>query len=241
MSHVARVLQQTSQNIVGVSQVGSIVHMYMCILSISQRCRFSAPAIRTPIEAMEHDMLCRIRDALHPFTFCAVPGEVYIRRNEILAELVRHKPWVSSQDKYEVIALIFKYRSHGSHPARNAMRRIVSITAQPDGVETVDQDVDPERLKLCLRFLNNFVPEFPMCLSRHVMTLMMICAILAIRTQSASGHLPSASHVTVSTETRCCRSIRGSSTMHSSVRLLSTCNYFALCCCVAHNCKVLER
>ena len=161
MSHVARVLQQTSQNIVGVSQVGSIVHMYVCILSISQRCRFSAPAIRTPIEAMEHDMLCRIRDALHPFTFCAVPGEVYIRRNEILAELVRHKPWVSSQDKYEVIALIFKYWSHGSHPARNAMRRIVSITAQPDGVETVDQDVDPGETEVVLAIFEQLRARVP--------------------------------------------------------------------------------
>ena len=56
----------------------------------------------------EHDMLFRIRCALRPFTQCAVPEEVYIRRNEILAQLVHYKGWVSSQDKFEVLALATK-------------------------------------------------------------------------------------------------------------------------------------
>ena len=57
-------------------------------------------------EAMGNDMLLRIRNALQPFTFGALPGEVYIRRNEIVAQLVHHKGWVSNQDKFEVLALI---------------------------------------------------------------------------------------------------------------------------------------
>ena len=95
------------------------------------------------MEAMENDMLLRIRDALHPFTFCAFPGEVYLRRNQILADLVHYRAWVSSQDKYEVIALIVSYWSHGSHPPRNAMRPLVPITAQPDVVEYVEPYADP--------------------------------------------------------------------------------------------------
>ena len=75
--------------------------------SFTQILGFGDRAVTSPIEAMEHDMLLRIRDALHPFTFCAYPGEVYIRRTLILAQLVRHKGWVSSQDKFGVIALIF--------------------------------------------------------------------------------------------------------------------------------------
>jgi hypothetical protein len=85
----------------------------------------------SPITAMEHDMLRRIRDALHPFTFCVFPEEVYIRRNKILFELVCHTGWASSQDKFEVIALIFQYWTHGSHPPRAAMRPIVPITTEP--------------------------------------------------------------------------------------------------------------
>ena len=61
----------------------------------------------------EHDMLFRIRCALRPFTQCAVPEEVYIRRNEILAQLVHYKGWVSSQDKFEVLALATKNKKHG--------------------------------------------------------------------------------------------------------------------------------
>ena len=106
----------------------------------------------------EHDMLFRIRCALRPFTQCAVPEEVYIRRNEILAQLVHYKGWVSSQDKFEVLALatknknmkkqqnnknkpnknevlalIFQYWSHGSHPPRGALRLWSSyVDEQPD-------------------------------------------------------------------------------------------------------------
>ncbi len=115
----------------------------------------------SPIEAMEHDMLLRIRDALHPFTFCVYPGEVYIRRNLILAQLVRHKDWVSSQDKLEVIALIFQYWSHGSHPPRGAMQPIVPITTQPDVVETVEQDVDPRKTEAMLAIFEELVHRVP--------------------------------------------------------------------------------
>ena len=152
----------------------------------------------SPIEAMEHDMLLRIRDALHPFTFCAYPGEVYIRRNLILSQLVRHRGWVSSQDKFEVMALNFQCWSHGSHPPRGAMQPIVPITTQPDVIETVEQDVDPRTTEAMLAIFGEL---FPRCLSRNATKMMEICAILAGRIQYASGHPPSASHVTVSTET----------------------------------------
>ena len=138
-----------------------MVYMYMCISSISQRCRFSAPAFRTPMEAMEHDMLCRIRAALHPLPLCAFPGEVYIRRNEILTDLVRHKHWDSSQDKYEVIASIVQYWSHGSHPERNAMVRIVSTTAQLDDVENVEQVVVPGETQVDLAIFEQLRDRVP--------------------------------------------------------------------------------
>ena len=94
------------------------------------------------MEGMENDMVRRIRDALHPFTFCAFPGEVYSRRNDILKELVQSRAWASSQDKYEVISLIIRYWGHGSHPPRNALRPLVPITEPQGDVEHVDQHID---------------------------------------------------------------------------------------------------
>ena len=111
----------------------------------------------SPIEAMEHDMLLRIRDALHPFSFCVFPEEVYSRRNKILSELVHHKGWDSDHNKFEVIALIFQYWTHGSHPPPAAMRPTGPVVAQ-----YMEQHVDPEPTEVMLEIwaeLRQRVPE----------------------------------------------------------------------------------
>lgn len=99
---------------------------------------------------MEHDMLLRIRDALHPLTFCVFPEEVYSRRNKILSELVDYKGWGSDQNKFEVIALIFQYWTHGSHPPRAARRPNVPITTEPVVAQYMEQHDDPEHTEAML-------------------------------------------------------------------------------------------
>ena len=118
--------------------------MHVCRSRFKLLGEHGVTARTSPIEAMEHDMLLRIRDALHPFTFCVFPEEVYSRRNRILSELVHHKGWGSSQNKFEVIALIFQYWTHGSHPPRAAMRPIVPITTEPVVAQYMEQHDDPE-------------------------------------------------------------------------------------------------
>ncbi len=118
-------------------------------------------AMTSPSEAMEHDMLLRIRDALHPFTFCVSPEEVYSRRNEILPQLAHHKGWGDSQEKIEVIALIFQYWTHGSHPPRAAMRPIVPITTEPDVATSMEQEVDPEHTEAMLAIVAELCQRMP--------------------------------------------------------------------------------
>jgi hypothetical protein len=110
---------------------------------------------------MEHDMLLRIRDALHPFSFCVFPEEVYSRRNKILSELVHHKGWDSDHNKFEVIALIFQYWTHGSHPPPGAMRRIVPITTGPDVAQVMEQHVDPEPTEVMLEIWAQLCQRVP--------------------------------------------------------------------------------
>ena len=105
---------------------------------------------------MEHDMLLRIRDALHPFPFCVFPGEVYSRRNLILSELVRHTEWDSDKIKLEVIALIFQYWTHGSHPPPAAMRPTGPVVAQH-----MEQHVDPEPTKVLLEIWTELCQRVP--------------------------------------------------------------------------------
>ena len=115
----------------------------------------------SPIKAMEHDMLRRIRDALHPFTWCVFPEEVYIRRNEILLQLVCHTSWASSQDKFEVIELIFQYWTHGSHPPRAAMRPIVPITTEPVVTQHMEQHADPVQTEAMLAIWAELCEQVP--------------------------------------------------------------------------------
>jgi hypothetical protein len=112
-------------------------------------------------DALEHDMLLRIRDALHPFPFCVFPGEVYSRRNMILTELVHHKGWDSDQIKLEVIALIFQYWTHGSHPPPEALRRIVPTTTGPVVAQYVVQHVDPEPTEVMLEIWAQLCERVP--------------------------------------------------------------------------------
>ena len=110
---------------------------------------------------MEHDMLLRIRDALHPLTFCVFPEEVYSRRNKILSELVHHKGWGSDQNKFEVIALIFQYWTHGSHPPPGAMRPIVPTTTGPDDAQVTEPHVDPEPTEVMLEMWAELCQRVP--------------------------------------------------------------------------------
>ena len=110
---------------------------------------------------MEHDMLLRIRDALHPFPFCVFPGEVYSRRNLILSELVRHTEWDSDKIKLEVIALIFQYWTHGSQPPPGAMRPIVPTTTGPDDAQVTEPHVDPEPTEVMLEIWAQLCQRVP--------------------------------------------------------------------------------
>ena len=105
---------------------------------------------------MEHDMLLRIRDALHPFSFCVFPEEVYSRRNKILSELVHHKGWDSDHNKFEVIALIFQYWTHGSHPPPAPMRPTGPVVAQ-----YMEQHVDPEPTEVMLEIWAQLCQRVP--------------------------------------------------------------------------------
>ena len=110
---------------------------------------------------MEHDMLLRIRDALHPLTFCVFPEEVYSRRNQILSELVDYKGWSSAQNKFEVIALIFQYWTHGSHPPPAAMRPMVPLTTGPVVAQYMEQHVDPEPTEVMLAIWAELCKQVP--------------------------------------------------------------------------------
>jgi hypothetical protein len=89
------------------------------------------------MEATEPEVVVRIRDALHPWVFCAFPGEVYGRRNEVLKSLTNCIGWPSDKAKYEAISLVIQYWSHGSHPQHQAMLTTGGPSAQTETAQQV--------------------------------------------------------------------------------------------------------
>ena len=67
----------------------------------------------------------------------------------------------SSQDKFEVIALIFQYWTHGSHPPREAMRPIVPITTEPVVTQHMEQHDDPVQTEAMLAIWAELCKQVP--------------------------------------------------------------------------------
>ena len=67
---------------------------------------------------MEAEAVQRIREVLHPRLHSLFQDEVYDCRLLLLKDILHSSGWDSVQQKYEVVAMIMTYWSHGSQPVR---------------------------------------------------------------------------------------------------------------------------
>ena len=112
--------------------------------------------------AMESDIVCRIRDALHPLVFCVFPAEVYQRRDEILTDVYQCTAWESDDLRKETIDLIRGYWLLGTNPSRlyiRPLRRGFALSGLAGSVEQDAVPVETEAMRSLLAQIQAKLPE----------------------------------------------------------------------------------